>query len=167
MRATQGLSADVRFVPPLFSQVCQQRGNTGRQESELVKNMDTVANFLIRIKNSSLAGKQNLAVPFSKFNHQMAIILEKEGFLEKTSLVEEKGRKKLVLALTKKDKKISKIEVRRISKPGRRVYAKASDLKRLRGSWITVVSTPEGLFNAKEALNQNIGGEIICKIAKI
>jgi len=37
----------------------------------------------------------------------------------------------------------------------------------LRGSWITVVSTPEGLFNAKEALNQNLGGEIICKIAKI
>ena len=129
--------------------------------------MDTVADFLIRIKNSSLAGKQNLLTPFSKFNLQVAEILKKEGFLEKADLVEEKGRKKLALSLAKEDKKPSRIEVERISKPGRRVYAKASDLKKLRGQWITIVSTPMGLFNAKEALKKNLGGEVICKIAKV
>ena len=129
--------------------------------------MDSVADFLIRIKNSSLAGKQNLVVPLSKFNHQLALILEKEGFLEKISLVEEKGRKKLALSLSKEDRKVSKIDVKIISKPGRRVYIKASGLKKLRGSWITIVSTPMGLLNSKEASSQNLGGEIICKIVKI
>ncbi len=154
-------------MPALFPQVCQQRRNTGRQESELVKNMDTVADFLIRIKNSSLAGKQNLLAPFSKFNLRVAEILKKEGFLEKADLVEEEGRKKLALSLVKEDKKPSRIEVERISKPGRRVYAKAGDLKKLRGQWITIISTPLGLFNAKEALIRNLGGEVICKIAKV
>lgn len=128
--------------------------------------MDTVADFLIRIKNSSLAGKQILQAPFSNFNYRIAEILKKEGFLEKADLVEENGRKKLALCLAKKEKKLSKIEVKRISKPGRRVYVKASDLKKLHGIWVTIISTPQGLFNAKEALKKNLGGEIICKISK-
>jgi len=131
------------------------------------KNMDSVADFLIRIKNSSFAGKQNLLAPFSKLNHQLALILEKEGFLEKTSLIEEKGRKKLALSLVKEDRKIIRIDVKMISKPGRRVYLKSSGLEKMRGSWVIIVSTPKGLLNAKEASSQNLGGEVICKIVKI
>lgn len=129
--------------------------------------MDTVADFLIRIKNSSLAERPSLTAPFSKFGQQLAALLQKEGLLDKVEVIEEAGHKKLLLSLAKKGNDICKIDVKRVSKPGRRVYAKASDLKKIRGVWITILSTPEGLFNAKEALKKNLGGEVICKIMKV
>jgi len=128
--------------------------------------MDNVADFLIRIKNSSYAGRWELLTPFSNFNCQIAGILEKEGFLKKVETKEEEGKKKLLLSLAGKGQKPTRLQVIRVSKPGRRVYLRASDLKKLRGIWTVIVSTPQGLLNAKEAWKKNLGGEIICKISE-
>ncbi len=129
--------------------------------------MDNIADFLIRIKNSSFAGKYEVVVPFTTFNLRVAEILEKEGFLVKVAITEEEGHKKLALRLAGKGAKPTRIEVVRLSKPGCRVYFKTSDLNKLRGLWTVIVSTPEGLLTAQQARKKNLGGEAICKICKI
>ena len=128
--------------------------------------MDVVSDFLIRIKNAALAGKQTVFSPYSKNNQALAEILQKQGFLEKTEVTEEEKVKKLKITLPKKGHKIYPFDVKRISKPGRRVYFQTADLKKLRGLWVTIISTPAGLMEAREAIKNNHGGEVICKIMK-
>ena len=129
--------------------------------------MNSIADLLVRIKNTSFAGKSELVVPFSKLNEKIALILQKEGILGAVEKIEEDGHQRLALKIKGGGKKVGRIDVKLISKPGRRVYMKSSELSGLRGLWITIVSTPEGLFNAKEASSKNLGGEVICKIMKI
>lgn len=129
--------------------------------------MDIISDFLIRIKNAALAGKQALFSPFSKGSLELAKILQKQGFLEKVEVIEEGKKKNLKVSLLKEKNKTCLFEIERISKPGRRVYYKAKDLKQPRGLWKIIVSTPEGLMEAKEALKNNCGGEVICKIMKV
>lgn len=129
--------------------------------------MDTIADFLIRIKNNGLAERQNLSVPFSVFNFNLSEILKNEGFLEKAEVVGEEKKKNINLILSKNGGKICKMEVKMVSKQGRRIYLKAKGLKNLRGLWITIVSTPAGLMTARQAIKKNLGGEIICKIMRM
>lgn len=126
--------------------------------------MDTIADFLIRIKNASMAQLPGLSCPFSKFNEGLAHILKKEGFVERVEIKGEKQEKEIILTLKKEKNKINMINAKRISKPGRRVYINAKKIKALRGLGITIVSTPKGLMSAKDALKNGLGGEVICKI---
>lgn len=105
-----------------------------------------------------------MAVPYSTLKENLAKILEKEGYVEKIEIVDKEFPKTLVLTLLPLKKK-EKIEVKRISKPGRRVYVKAKDLPLLRrGLGFTIISTPLGLMTDKEAIKKKVGGEVICKI---
>lgn len=126
--------------------------------------MDTIADFLIRIKNASMAQLPSLACPFTRFNEELAHILKKEGFIDKIEITGEGKNKKIVLTLNKEKNKINIINAKRISKPGRRVYLKAKGIRSLRGFGITIISTPKGLMSTKEALKNSLGGEVICKI---
>lgn len=126
--------------------------------------MDTIADFLIRIRNSSLANRLSLTAPYSKACEGLAVLLKKEGWLKDFDLIEEDGHRRIKMTLTKEGGKVRRWEVKRISKPGRRVYLRAKGIRNLRGLGMTILSTPKGLMVAKEALKNNLGGEVICKI---
>ena len=122
---------------------------------------DPIADFLIRIKNAALAGRQTTSAPHSKIKEKIVGILKEEGFIKDYRVEGEN----IIISLTKDKNKNRLLEVRRISKPSRRVYVKAKNIGiLLRGLGITILSTPEGLMNAKNAQKKNLGGEIICKI---
>jgi len=127
--------------------------------------MYPIADLLIRIKNSALAGNKLVEMPYSKVKENLAKILQKEGFLSKTEVKEVGAKKELVLTLAEENGKVRLIDVKNISKPGRRVYVKAKGIKLLsRGLGLVIISTPAGLMTHKEAIKGNVGGEVFCKI---
>lgn len=131
---------------------------------------DPITDMINRIKNAQAVYHQTVEVPFSELKHDIAKILETEGFVKK---VEKKGKipkKVMEIAL-----KYSKSEAgkstpaiagfRRISKPGQKLYAPYKDIKRVRdGYGISIISTSKGLLTNKEAKKQKVGGEIICEV---
>ncbi len=126
---------------------------------------DPIADFLTRIKNAALAGREKVLTPYSRINESLAKILLKEDILEKVEVVKEGEIKNLNLTLSAKRVKSKSVEVKRISKPGRRVYSKVKKIRVLkRGLGIVILSTPQGIMTADEALKKNIGGEVIGKI---
>jgi len=127
---------------------------------------DPIADMLTRIKNAYLAGKRTVETDSSEILKAIAKIILKEGYLK--SMEEEKikkGFKKLKLTLKYKSHRPSLTKIKRISKPGVRIYVKVNKIPRVReGIGVTIVSTPKGLMTDKEAKKANLGGEIICQI---
>jgi small subunit ribosomal protein S8 len=127
--------------------------------------MDPVADMLVAIKNAQAVGKENTKIPFSKLKLGICKILEKEGFIEK---VEVKGRKKKYLVVTLKydsEKRGAISGVKKISKPGQRIYLPANKIKPVKSGYgIAIISTSKGLLTDKEARKMNIGGEVLCEI---
>jgi small subunit ribosomal protein S8 len=127
--------------------------------------------MLTRIRNGALAKKANVNVPFTKFNQQVAIILEKEGFIQTYQRAIDSDD--IIIRLKYHSKKLYRgkskesciINLRRISKPGLRIYANHLEIPRiLGGTGIVIISTPEGLMTDREARSKNIGGELICSV---
>lgn len=132
---------------------------------------DPIADMLIRIKNGYLAGKKLVEVPFSKIKQSIAQILVKEGYLKNARLeVIDSGKKKqvkknLILELRYKDGRPALTDVKRVSKPGVRIYLKSKEISKPKfGLGITIVSTSKGIMTHKEAKKRNLGGEIICEV---
>ena len=132
---------------------------------------DSIGDMLTRIRNACLAKKSTLSIPFTRINQQIAQILEKEGFIQsyQTSLdsqniiVRLKYRSKAIYRGKKKESCITNLK--RISKPGLRIYANALEIPRiLGGTGIVIVSTPEGLLTDREARLRGIGGELLCSV---
>lgn len=127
--------------------------------------MDSISDMLIAIKNAQAVGHQTVEVPFSNFKYEIAKILQREGFVEK---IEKKGRKtKRFIEITLKyENKIPVISgLKRISKPGQRIYLPAKKIKKVKGGYgIAIISTSKGLMTDKEARKQKLGGEVICEI---
>lgn len=126
---------------------------------------DPVTDMLNRIKNAQAARKEQIVVPFSNFKYEIAKILEKEKFLSK---VEKKGRKAnkfLEIDLKYENKTPVVSGMRKVSKPGQRIYVPAHMIKPLRGGYgISIISTSKGLMTGRDAKRQKIGGEIICEV---
>lgn len=126
---------------------------------------DPISNFIISIKNALLARKETVVVPYSKLKESMAGILAREGYIAEVKVDDSIPFKQIVLTLKYVGKMPAVTEVRRLSKPGRRVYAPAGQIpKALGGYGITIVSTNKGILTDKEARQQNVGGELICQI---
>ncbi len=127
--------------------------------------MDPIADMLTSIRNSQAVLKETVKIPFSKVKFEIAKILEKNGFIKK---VEKKGRgiKRLLEIKLKYDDKEPVISsLKRISKPGQRIYIGAKEIRPVRSGYgISIISTSEGLMTNKEARRKNIGGEVICQI---
>lgn len=127
--------------------------------------MDTIADMLNRIKNGQAVGHLTVEMPFSNLRYEIAKILEKNGFIEK---VEKKGRKaKKILSIVLKyhDKTPAILGIKRISKPGQRIYLDSTQIKKVKeGYGIAIISTSKGLMTDKEARTQKIGGEVLCEI---
>ena len=126
--------------------------------------MDTISNMLSAIKNACMAGKKSLEVPYSKESEAVAKILQESGYLESVKSFKEKGKafKKLNLTLQYDDDLPRISDVKRISKPGRRVYSGAGLLRRPHG--VLVVSTSRGIMNGMDARKKKLGGEVICEV---
>jgi len=124
-----------------------------------------IADLLIRIKNATLAHQKSVRVPYSRLKESLAKVLQKEGVLEKVEISGEGVTKELHLILGEEKGQVRPFEVKIISKPGRRIYCKAKDIRTLsRGLGIVVLSTSKGLMTGKEALKKKLGGEVICKL---
>lgn len=123
--------------------------------------MDPIADLLVTIKNGYMARKNNVVVPYSKFKMAIAQVLEKEKYVTKT----EKGDKIINIELLYTNGKPRISTVKRISKPGLRLYGKSKNIKEIRGGrGLVIVSTPQGVMTGKEAKQKKLGGEIICQI---
>lgn len=125
---------------------------------------DPIADFLIRVKNGYLAKKREIIVPYSKIKEKLAKILVDEGYLE-TSKVDKEKRKVLELVLKYHGKKPAMTDVQRVSKLGLRIYARKTEIpKALGGSGIVIISTSKGLMTDKQAKENGLGGEVLCKV---
>ena len=127
--------------------------------------LDPITDMLNRIRNAQAVLKPTVVIPFSKLKYEMAKILEKQGFVGK---VERKGRKiekSIELTLKYIDKEPSISGLKRISKPGQRIYHSWRDIRRVRdGFGMSIISTSKGLKTNKEARRQKLGGEVLCEI---
>ncbi|MBZ9578419.1 30S ribosomal protein S8 [Patescibacteria group bacterium] len=136
---------------------------------------DPITDLLNRIRNAQAVFHPTVDIPFSQIKYRIIQILAKEGFIEK---FEKKGKKaKKIIRITLKyiEKTSAEGEARqrrpaisnlkRISKPGQRIYLSYKKIKKVRGGYgMVIVSTPEGLMTDREIRKQKLGGEVICEI---
>ncbi len=110
--------------------------------------------------------KPDVSLPYSKFKHNLANLLVKEGWLKTVDVKEDAGLKTLILGIKYSETGDAKITgLQRVSKPGQRIYTGKGEIPRsLGGIGITVVSTSKGLMTDRSARRQQVGGEIVCQI---
>ena len=126
---------------------------------------DPIADFLTRIRNAARAKKVRVQIPSSKIKVSLAEILKTHGYIIDYEILDDKKQKKINMVLKYKNGIPAITGLKRISKPGLRVYKSAGQLPRvLNGLGTAVISTPKGLLTEKEARKQLIGGEIVCYI---
>ena len=126
---------------------------------------DPIADMLTRIRNANVAMHDDVTMPSSKLKESLAAVLQKEGYIQAFRVDQEEGKPSKTLTI---DMKYSEARervitgIRRVSKPGLRVYTKADAVPRvLGGLGVAVVSTSKGLLTDREARRQRIGGEIL------
>lgn len=127
---------------------------------------DPVSDMLTRIRNANTALHPSVSMPSSKLKEQIATVLVSEGYIESFAVQTDGPHRTLDLTLRySKDRSRVIQGLRRVSKPGRRVYVGASDLPRVNGGLgVVVVSTSQGLLPDREARRRRLGGEILCEV---
>ena len=129
---------------------------------------DPIADMLTRIRNASTAQRETVTMPGSKVKEALAGILEREGFISGYAVRQEPGRAGSTLEITMKyspDRERSIGGIRRVSKPGLRIYARADRMPRvLGGMGVAVLSTSHGLMTDREARKRHLGGEVLCHV---
>jgi small subunit ribosomal protein S8 len=128
---------------------------------------DTISDMLTRLRNANLAKHQVVEVPSTKMTRNIAGILLEEGFIQSFEEVGENFNAQLLLSLKYKGKNRQPVitALRRISKPGLRVYANRKELPRvLGGLGIAVMSTSQGVMTDSKARHQGLGGEVLCYV---
>jgi len=134
---------------------------------------DPIADMLTRIRNASAVKKQEVVLPMSKMKYEIAKIFKKEGLILDAEVIKSKTKKNKsftfdelkILLKYKKSGRPSIASLKRISKPGLRVYANKDNLpKVLNNLGIAIISTSRGVMTNKEAKKKKLGGEVICEI---
>lgn len=129
---------------------------------------DPISDMLVRIKNAQAVGHSEVSIPFSKMKFAIANILKEAGYISAVDRKAKKAKKSehdyLVLTLKYEDgPALSGVKI--ISKPSRRMYVKANEIKPVRSGYgLAIISTSKGIMNSREAQKQRLGGEIICEI---
>ena len=124
---------------------------------------DPIAVFLTLIRNATRAKKESVDVPNSKMNKEILGILKKEGYISDFKPLDASKQARAYLKYVSNHSAIKNLK--RISKPGLRIYAAHKDIPNvLRGLGIAVISTPKGILTNKEARELKVGGEILCYI---
>ena len=126
---------------------------------------DPIADMLTRIRNAQMANHASVEMPSSKFKIALAKVLKKEGYLD--DVVQHKKGVKIVLeiVLRKMENNYAIAGIKRISKPGQRVYIKKDCISKvLNDCGVSVVSTSKGVMTSVEARRNGLGGEVICEV---
>jgi small subunit ribosomal protein S8 len=129
---------------------------------------DPIADMLTRIRNANVAMHETVRMPSSKLKESLAKLLEREGYINGYSVSDDQGRPGRVLEVRMKytpERERTISGIRRVSKPGLRVYTKADTLPRvLGGLGVAVLSTSQGLMTDREARQRRVGGEVLCYV---
>jgi small subunit ribosomal protein S8 len=127
---------------------------------------DPIADMLTRIRNAGMARRTETTMPSSKILVEIAKILQQEGYIRGWEVQESKPFNNLIVYLKyASDRRHSIRNIRRVSKPGLRVYAGKNEIPRVRnGLGIAILSTPQGVITGQEARRRGIGGEVICTV---
>ncbi len=127
---------------------------------------DPIADMLTRVRNANSAHKDSVSMPFSKLKSHVAEILESEGYIGSWAVEEAEVGKTLTITLKYGPNRERSIAgIRRVSKPGLRVYAKSTNLpKVLGGLGVAIISTSSGLLTDRQAANKGVGGEVLAYI---
>ena len=127
---------------------------------------DTLGDMLTRIRNGQLRKKDSVMMPASRFRGNVLDVLHREGYIrgfKKIDLENQKNNFQIELKYVDGEPVIK--DISRVSTPGRRVYSKISDLQRnFDGLGISILSTSKGVLSDSEARDENVGGEILCKV---
>jgi small subunit ribosomal protein S8 len=126
---------------------------------------DPITDMLNQIRNAQAVQKAEVLVPLSKIKNEIASLLSKEGFVGEVKKTV-KGKVKVLKITLKYENDVPAISgLKRVSKPGQRIYEGFSEIKKVHGGYgISIVSTPKGLMTNKEARKQKLGGEVLLQI---
>lgn len=130
-----------------------------------LQSTDPIADLLTRIRNAAMVGKTEVRVPSSKLKKVVAEQLKKAKYLADVKVEAGKPRDTLVITINKPGENCAITEITRMSKPGRRVYAAASDIPRIKsGRGMLLISTSKGVMPGHVAYKQRLGGELLLKV---
>jgi len=126
---------------------------------------DPVADMLTRIRNAILARHERTEIPHSKLKERIAIILRDEGYISEFSVQPEMPATITVQLKYGRDRTSAIVGMRRLSRPGRRLYVRHQDLtKVMSGMGISIISTSHGVLTNRQAEQQRVGGELLCEV---
>lgn len=126
---------------------------------------DPITDMLNRIRNAQAVSHATVDMPFSKIKGEISRMLEREGYLNKIDLKRQKKKKILCLSLKYEGGKGAITGLRKVSKPGQRIYAKVKDLNKFKKkSGLLIISSSQGIITDKKARKESLGGEIICEV---
>lgn len=127
---------------------------------------DPLGDMLTRIRNAQMRNSNTVSTPASKLRARVLDVLQSEGYIRGYSEVEyDSGRAELEIELKYYDGRPVIREIRRVSKPGRRVYSSVKNLPTIaNGLGVSILSTPKGVMSDAQAREENVGGEILCSV---
>jgi len=127
---------------------------------------DPISDFLTRFKNCCRAGNEQFLAPYSRIKADIAKVLQEEGYIWGFEVVTESGHPQLKVKARYVDGRPVLTDLKRVSKPGRRVYAGGQEMPRvLNGLGIAIVSTSKGVMSDRKAREANVGGELLCTVS--
>jgi small subunit ribosomal protein S8 len=130
-----------------------------------LQSTDPIADLLTRIRNAVMVGKNEITVPSSKIKVVVAKQLKKAGYVTAVKVEAGKPRDILVVTINNPGENTTINEIKRLSKPGRRVYVSADDIPKVKsGRGIVLVSTSKGVITGSEAKKQRLGGELLLQV---
>ena len=128
--------------------------------------VDPIGDMITRIRNAQLRALNNVVIPSSKFRARILDVLKQEGYIANYKVSSDNKKRESLLVDLKYSNGLPVIkEIKRVSKPGRRIYAKAESIAKIQnGLGLAIVSTSMGIMSDNDARTKNIGGEIICRV---
>jgi small subunit ribosomal protein S8 len=126
---------------------------------------DPISDMLARIRNANAVNKTEIALPYSKIKESVAKVLAKSNFIVSVSVDGKGTAKTLQLTLSSSERSPKITAIKRLSKPGRRVYAGTKDIPWVKqGRGIVIISTANGIMSGEDAKRLRLGGELICEV---
>jgi small subunit ribosomal protein S8 len=126
---------------------------------------DPLGDMLTRIRNAQMRKRSTVSTPGSTLRCHVLDVLQSEGYIRGYSTLEEDGRSELSIELKYYDGEPVIREIQRVSRPGRRVYSSVKTIPRVAdGLGVSILSTPKGVLSDTDAREQNVGGEVLCRV---
>ena len=127
---------------------------------------DPIGDMITRIRNAQMRKSNNVTIPNSNFRVKILEVLKHEGYISNYKVLSDTKNKRSLLVDLKYSNGLPVIkEIKRVSKPGRRIYAKATSIPKIKnGLGLAIISTSIGIMSDNDARTKNVGGEIICRV---